>query len=329
MCVYVIIVNWNGRSLLHDCLHSLKKQAYKNFRVVVVDNGSTDDSVGYVKRHFKDVKLITLSKNTGFSVANNIGIKWALKDGADAIALLNNDCEVHEDWLANQVEILKKNSDVGACASLLLYQDDRHKINGLGLCLTHLGFASDDYCGHLYRDNCEPGETVGFTGGACLIRALVFREIGFFDPFYFLYYEDIDFSLRIWQHGYKIVTVPSAIAYHKWAATSRKYPFKVRYLVTRNHIYFLCKFFPVNKIFQIIAVSVSRYAGYCWMFVRRRQFRLIFAVILGFIRGLIQVPFVLAKKDYSLTLLDVEDKIIQDRQLTVSMFLKFFKRGRG
>lgn len=294
MKVYIIVVNWNGRENLLNCLKSLRQQVYPSFKIVVVDNGSKDGSVELMKQDFPDVKLIPLFKNTGFGIGNNVGIKWALAQGADAIALINNDCVADTHWLSHLVASMKQDSSVGACAAQLLFSYDHTKINGIGIIMNNIGFAGDNYWNKDFIPLRSSEETIGFTGGACLIRSSVLTQVGLFDPFYFMYMEDVDLSLRIWKAGFKIITVPQAIVYHQYSSTAKRFPHKVHYYGVRNHLYFAMKFFSFYKLVRILFLvsGIRIYQGAT--ILKNKQFQLFFWHIFGFFggfaRGALQFP---------------------------------------
>jgi GT2 family glycosyltransferase len=127
--VSIIIVNWNGKSFLADCLDGLKRQTYGNFSVIMVDNGSVDGSLDYVQTHYPEVKTIALSENSGFAVANNIAIE-SVK--TKYVALLNNDAVPHPDWLQNLMDALENHPEAGFCASKMLFYDSPGVIDRAG-----------------------------------------------------------------------------------------------------------------------------------------------------------------------------------------------------
>lgn len=120
MFVSVIIVNWNGRKLLQDCLGALTRQTYRAFTVIVVDNGSKDGSVEFVNSYYPDVKTIFLPDNVGFSAANNVALKTVQ---TPYVALLNNDAAPDPFWLERLVDVLDTHSEVGFAASKMLFHD--------------------------------------------------------------------------------------------------------------------------------------------------------------------------------------------------------------
>ena len=296
MKVYVIIVNWNGQKLLPDCLSSLQKQSYSNFKIVVVDNGSTDESINLVKTHFSDVHLISLPQNLGFGKSNNIGIKWALEQGAEAIALLNNDCTATPDWLSHLVQGLSQDSSIGACASQLLFKNNPSKVNGIGIEMDELGYTGDNYCDTDFNPHRLPEETIGFTAGACLIRREALQKAGLFDESYFMYVEDVDLSLRIWQSGFKIVTVPQAIVFHLHNATIKQFLHKKHYFTVRNHLYFSAKFFSFPQCLGVLALITYLRIIKSKKLLYRRQWKLALYYYMGLWAAIMQLPSVLFKK---------------------------------
>jgi len=129
----IIIVNWNGKHHLDVCLSSIFNQTYKDFNVIFVDNGSTDDSVEYVKNNFSEVNIIECKKNYGFAEGNNIGIRQALKNPeVKYIVTLNNDTETDKDWLKQLIEVAEKDEKIGAVSSKMLFFNQRNVIDSAG-----------------------------------------------------------------------------------------------------------------------------------------------------------------------------------------------------
>ena len=210
--VSIIIVNWNGKKFLADCLDGLKQQTYKDFSVLIVDNGSNDGSPEFVQTHYPEVRIITLSRNLGFAVANNIAIQSVQ---TKYVALLNNDAVPHPAWLAALVNVLENHFDAGLVASKMLFYDNRNVVDRAGDEYTAAG------AGNL-RGRGEPSENFnnlelvfGACAGAALYRKLMLDDIGLFDEDFFLLYEDVDLSFRAQLEGYKCLYVPDAIVYHK------------------------------------------------------------------------------------------------------------------
>jgi GT2 family glycosyltransferase len=209
--VLVVVVNWNGIQVLGECLEGLRKQAYQDFSVVMVDNGSGDGSVEFVRKRYPEVKVIGLAKNYGFCVANNMAIK-GIK--GEYVALLNNDAIPHPHWLANLVHALEDHPAAGFAASKMLFYDNREVIDRAGDVYTKAATG-------LLRGRGKPSEAYneqeyvfGACAGAALYRTDMLQEIGLFDEDFFILYEDVDLSFRAQLSGYKCIYVPEAIVYH-------------------------------------------------------------------------------------------------------------------
>ena len=214
--VTVIIVNWNGRTLLSECLGSLRNQEFKDFKTILVDNGSLDGSVEWIQRHYPEIKTISLSKNTGFCVANNIGFS---KAQTKYVALLNNDAVAHPLWLLNLVAGLETYEQAGSVASKILHYAKPDIIDRVGDGYTKAGVGLLRGRGRPANAYDKPQWVFGACAAAALYRKSMIDEIGFFDEDFFLIYEDVDLSFRAQLNGYKCLYVPDATVYHKASST--------------------------------------------------------------------------------------------------------------
>ncbi|MCK4891324.1 MAG: glycosyltransferase family 2 protein, partial [Candidatus Pacebacteria bacterium] len=199
------------------CLKSLEKINYSNYKIVVVDNGSEDDSVSAIKKQFSEVKIIENKKNLGFAGGNNVGIKYAIDSGADYVLLINNDTTVEEDFLSELVEAGESDEKIGILGSKIYFYSDPNriwfaggKVNWLKNKGTHIGL---DQIDNGQYDKIK--ETDYLTGCCLLIKREVVEKIGVLAEDYFLYYEDTDFSLRTKNAGYRSIYVPKSKIYHK------------------------------------------------------------------------------------------------------------------
>ncbi len=210
--VTIIILNWNGRDVLDACLESLQQQTFRDFRVIVVDNASTDGSLDLVPRIFPAAEIMALGRNTGFARGNNIGFGSV---DTPYTALLNNDTVACPDWLASLVSTMEETPEAGFASSRMLLCDQPELIDRAG----------DTYCQSgtaLLRGRGKPADTFlqrewvfGACAGAALYRTAMIKRIGLFDEDFFLRYEDIDLSFRAQLAGYKCIYVPEALVYHR------------------------------------------------------------------------------------------------------------------
>jgi len=248
----IIIVNWNGHQHLEVCLNSLFKQTYKDFKVIFVDNGSTDDSVRFVKDNFPHVKVIECQKNYGFAEGNNIGIREAMKDSEmKYIVTLNNDTMVKEDWLEQLVKPAEQDKKIAVCASKLIYFDERDKIDSAGD-FYYKGSLKVFPRGHGKPDTYfKQEECLSACAAAALYRREALEEAklnnDYFDSDYFAYIEDSDLALRIRLMDWKCVFVPTAVVYHKVSATTSKLKEdRKKFYSVRNRIFTIIKLYPVS-----------------------------------------------------------------------------------
>jgi GT2 family glycosyltransferase len=245
--VSVVIVNWNGRHHLTECLDSLRGQTFKDLEIILVDNGSEDGSRVYVQEHFPEVRLIALQKNCGFAGGSNAGIRAA---SGKYVALLNNDTKVDPAWLTNLLKEAEANPpNVGMWASKILSYDHPGIIDNVGLLMYPDGLGRGK--GRLEKDDGQydqTGEAFFPSGCAGLYRRAMLDEIGLFDEAFFAYADDVDLGLRARLAGWHCIYVPSAKVYHKYSASSSAHSAFKAFLVERNRIWVLLKYYPIEMI---------------------------------------------------------------------------------
>lgn len=216
MYVAVLILNWNGRRFLPECLGGLRQQTYKEFSVILIDNGSNDGSIDFVHKNFPEVKTIALPRNIGFAAANNIALKTI---ESKYVALLNNDAVPDPCWLTFLVEALEACPEAGSGASKILFYDNNGVIDRAGDAYTRAGAGFLRGRGESAANFNIKEWIFGACAGATLYRTSMLREIGCFDKDFFLLYEDVDLSFRAQLKGYKCVYVPEAIVYHRTSSS--------------------------------------------------------------------------------------------------------------
>ncbi|NCU43598.1 glycosyltransferase family 2 protein [Candidatus Saccharibacteria bacterium] len=223
MKVAITVLNYKGWRDTKKCMVALFEQTYKNFEIYLIDNGSGDESVKELKKLKDDrLHLHLEEKNTGFTGGVNIGIKWAIENNFDAVALLNNDAVADPSWLENLVKPLK-DKEISAVTSLMLDKTGK-LIDDAGDIYSTWGIPSLRSEGEPKANAPESGFVFGGTGGATLYRTKVFEDIGLFDEDFFAYNEDVDIDWRMQLAGYKIWYEKSAVVLHKHSATSSKIP---------------------------------------------------------------------------------------------------------
>ena len=219
MTVAVIIVNWNGGALLSRCLESLEQQRRQPDHIIVVDNGSSDDSLARAGDRLRHVELIRLNENVGFACANNLAAKAAGR--FDTLALLNPDAVAEPRWLAELVRAAEREPTVAAFASQMRLASAVEYLDGAGDSYHVSGRAWRN--GHRISADRWPavdGEVFAPCAAAALYRRDAFDEIGGFDSRYFCYFEDVDLGFRLRLRGHRSLYVHSAVVRHVSSALS-------------------------------------------------------------------------------------------------------------
>ena len=252
--VTVIIPNYNGLRFMEPCFAALRQQKFKEFDILVVDNGSQDGSVEWLKDH--EIPSIFLEENTGFSGAVNVGIRAC---ETPYVILLNNDTEPYPDYVGELVRCMDRFPEVLSASSKMLQLSNRELMDDAGDMYSVLGWAYQRGVGQPASRYSRARQLFAACAGAAIYRSEVFEEIGYFDESHFAYLEDIDVGYRAKIFGYKNVYCPTAKVCHVGSGTSgSKYnSFKVR-LAARNSVYLNYKNMPLP---QLLLNSVPLAAG--------------------------------------------------------------------
>ena len=213
----VIIPNWNGARYLPTCLDALRRQTYARLEVILVDNGSSDESIALVERDYPETVLLQLGKNWGLAGAVNRGIAAAR---GEVIAPLNNDTEVTPDWAAALMETLVTHPEAGQAASKILLFDQRDTLHSAGDAYRVDGIPVNRGVWQKDVGQYDHQEYIwGGCGGAVAYRRSMLDDIGLFDEDFFMYCEDVDLNWRAQLAGYRCVFAPRAVVYHRLSAT--------------------------------------------------------------------------------------------------------------
>lgn len=215
--VGALVVTWNRKDDVLECIDSLMKSDYPRLVVYVVDNASTDGSLRAVKREFPSVRIIHSDENLGFAGGNNLGLLAMLDDGMDAAFLVNDDAVVDKDTLTNLVAGGYEDSTIGVLApKVLIHAEPRVIWSAGGRVDPDTGVSVQRHYGEDDEGQAdEPSEIDYAVGCAMLVKADVIRQVGVMDPRYFMYYEETDWCRRIRAAGYKILYVPGSQIRHK------------------------------------------------------------------------------------------------------------------
>lgn len=243
--VTIIIPNYNGKKLLENCIETLERQTCRDFKLLVVDNGSTDGSVD-VASEVLNMEVIALPENTGFCGAVNTGIRHTQ---TPYFILLNNDTEAEPVFVEALLAGIGKSERIFSCGAMMIDYHNRELIDNAGDYYTALGWAAARAKGRKVCDYEMEREVFSCCGGASIYRTDVAREIGLFDENHFAYLEDVDIGYRARIHGYRNYYVPQAKVYHVGSATTgTRYNEKKVFLAARNSMYLIYKNMPLLQI---------------------------------------------------------------------------------
>ena len=267
--VTVVIPNYNGIGYLKDCLDTLREQTYRDYEVLLIDNGSGDGSLAFAEEHYPWVKVLPLDRNYGFCGAVNAGIRAAQ---TPYVFLLNNDTKLHPDCIEELMIMMHSHPNCFSCSALMIKMSEPDRLDDAGDYYCALGWAyalgKDRPCAKYLK----PRKVFAACGGASMYRRQVFERIGMFDEAHFAYLEDIDVGYRAQIYGYENWYCPDAIVWHVGSATSgsRYNEFKIRHS-SRNNIYMIYKNMP---LLQIILNFPLLLIGFLikWLFFIRKGF---------------------------------------------------------
>ncbi len=233
--VAVIVLNWNGKNHLEYCIPSILKTEYPDFKVIVVDNASADSSVQFLKENYPEVMVIRNRKNIAWAGGNNVGVRYAIKNSYDYVALVNNDIEVDPRWLSEAMKVAKSGKKIGGIG---------FKVYGEVRKGDYDAYSKDVKA----KKPVNVSDTDNIIGCALFLKTDVFKNLGLFDETYFIYCEETDFQARMTKAGYirKKISVP--IFHNSEGADWKKTPLKPAYLTIRNTIRYAFKVEPFWKI---------------------------------------------------------------------------------
>jgi GT2 family glycosyltransferase len=239
--IVTVILNWNLPQETLACVNALLASDYAHHHIIVVDNGSTDNSVLQIQSELGDqVTLLETSENLFFAGGNNTGIRYALDIGADYVLVLNNDTQVASDMITTLVETARQRPQAGILAPMIYYGHDRARIWALGTQKRwEWPFPYDVGRNEIdHGQYSQPMSVTYVTGCAMLVRRDVFQRIGLLDPAYQMYYEDADFCARAQQAGFEIIAEPRAKVWHLVSASAMRRAATSYYQHTRYRVRF-------------------------------------------------------------------------------------------
>jgi len=262
--VNVFVLNWNGKKIILDCLHSLDKVTYSNVNIVLIDNGSTDGSVNLIKKEFPNIEIIQLKENLGYAGGNNYGFK-NVKIQSEYSIFINNDTLVSTNFINPLIEPLKNDTSIIQTAPKIFYADDPNLlwfaggyINLFFGWIRHRGIRKID------KGQYNNSTLIDYATGCCIcMRTKDFELFKMFDESFSMYGEDVDLSIRVRKAGGKIMYIPESSIWHKVSASiggqfslikwKKKSMGRIR-LIKKNINLII---FPLALIFNIIIIIIE------------------------------------------------------------------------
>ena len=294
--VAIILVNWNSFPLTADCIRSIDEIAYEDFDIIVVDNGSSDQSVSLLKVAFPYLILIESPENLGFTGGNNLGMQYAIEKNYKYQLLLNNDTFVKPDFLEILVSYMDEHPTTGLIQPLIYFNHNRSIVwNGGSYYNPWLGYAyTANYDQLLKPENNQIKEVDWVTGCAFFTRTEVLKKTGLLAANLFIYYEDVDLSFRIKKAGYQLIFHPQSVIYHIAGMSNRNQskgregfvnPI-VHYLNVRNRIWLLKQYTSVTHSVTVCLFNFFYIIALMAYFVVRLRFTKLKSVLKAVKEGL-------------------------------------------
>jgi GT2 family glycosyltransferase len=260
---YIIVLTWNGWNDTEECLRSLMPVFGSGFRILLVDNGSTDGTPEKARRSFPEVEVVENAGNFGFPGGNNVGIREALSRGAEFVVLLNNDTVVDKDFARELLFVARRDEKIGMVTSKIYFFDRPERIwFAGGEFSTWTGRSRHAGFGEIDRGQFDHVEDIGRPCGCSLLVTRAFLEdVGLLDESLFLYGEEIDWALRARGKGYRCVLAPTSKVWHKWASgTGGAGSGNYLYYSVRNTLHVLnthtrIGFPPLNAVRNVLVVA--------------------------------------------------------------------------
>ena len=265
--VSVIIPNYNGKKYLRDCLDAMECQSFRDFEVLLIDNGSDDGSGDLIRKEYPWVRRISLRENTGFCGAVNQGIR---NSASPFVILLNNDTVADKNFIKELLKAIEDKPQAFSCQAKLLKMKEQDKMDDGGNYYCALGWAFAQGKGRPERDYSREKKIFAACGGAAIYRREILDRTGLFDEEHFAYLEDIDIGYRGRLLGYENWYCPDAKVFHVGSGTtgSRYNLFKVRYS-SRNNVYLLYKNMPFLQILWNSPLLITGFAVKAAFFAAR------------------------------------------------------------
>ncbi|MEI6207756.1 MAG: glycosyltransferase family 2 protein [Desulfuromonadales bacterium] len=322
--ISVIILTWNGRQYLKDCLESLAAQTFHNFETILLDNGSHDGTEAYVREAFPWVRSIRLPENSGFAAGNNMAFAECR---SEFIVTLNNDTMVDSGFLAELLKSAEADLQVGMVAAKMLNFFEKDRIDSVGVSVAPNGMGHNIGVGEQNGGQYDqPSEVFGPCAGAALYRREMLDETGFFDPDFFAYYEDLDLAWRGRLAGWRCVTAPGAVVHHVHSASSGRMSEFTVFHTHRNKWFVIIKNWPASLIFRQLPLILAYDAAALLLSVLKGRIR---PALSARFHVLMELPNLLRKRSQVAEMRKIPMGNIQQLFVPAASPLKTLRRKMG
>lgn len=318
----IIIVNYNGKKYTEKCISSVLKTKNKNIEIIIIDNGSTDNSANYLQKKFGNkIAINKLTKNFGPAMARNIGIK---KSRGEYLAFLDNDTQVDKNFLKQPLKEFKKDKKVGIIQSKLLLFKNKKQIDYVGEYMGFNGFLIQSAkTGEIDKGQYNKKTFIlAAKSAAMFLRKKILKKTGNFDKDYFIYMEETDLGIRSWLCGFKNIYCPESVVYHQLGTSSiilgkNKNNFNSKFHGSKNYICTLIKNFEIKTLLIILPIHVISWIGLSFYALFNKDIKSFFWIFLGILWNIIYLPFTLYKR-----FLLQKNRTIYDKELFPIIFKK-------
>lgn len=283
--VFVVILNWRGWRDTIECVESLQKSDYQNFKIVIVDNDSQDESVERIRERYPEITLIESGKNSGFAAGNNIGIRYALAQTADYILVLNNDTLVAPDCISELVNFAERNTKAGLLGPKIFDMGTevyrqwavQHRLSFWSILwilspLRRLIYGTGMFKKFFYTGEHRAAQVYGIPGSAMFFRATALERIGLFDERTFIYWEEFIVAEKLRSLGLLTYVVPQAVIWHKESASISKIGARKFIENIKSERYFFREYLKLSP-FERAILNFIRLLGYLGRCVSEQDYR--------------------------------------------------------
>jgi GT2 family glycosyltransferase len=330
--VTVVIPHWNGEGILRRCLLSLRSTRRARFETVVVDNASTDGSVGVVLREFPEIRVVASSRNLGYAGGCNLGIR---NSSAPYVALLNNDARVSPDWLWPLVAALDGDGALAAVQPKLLSIRDPGRFDYCGAAGGEMDIFGYPFARGRIFDAIEadegqydgPKSIFWATGAASLLRRSALKKTGLLDESFFAHMEEIDLDWRMLSAGYRIGAVPGAVVYHQTGGTLDDTRFRKMFLNHRNSLIMILKNHRGVTLMWILPIRLMLEGLTCLVSFLTGRWKRSAAVPAALSAVLRRLPSIIRARKRAAQLTRTQERDILHRMYRGSIALDYYVRG--